>query len=134
MLEVLDDRLDDPVDLLQPVEMILDIARADQLGIVAMHEGRRLGLRQPLDGTFGDASRSRRILRHDVQQIDRHPGIGDLGRDAAAHHAGADDGGAGGSPSDRLQNGGDALAAADALGGKREFLALALQELRLPCR
>ncbi|MEI9984975.1 MAG: hypothetical protein WDN69_18270 [Aliidongia sp.] len=32
-------------------------------------------------------------LRHDVQQDDRDAGIGDMGGDAAAHHAGAEYGG-----------------------------------------
>ena len=39
------------------------------------------------------ALRSLRVFRHDVEQQHRHAGIGDLGGDAAAHHAGADDAG-----------------------------------------
>ena len=57
-LQVLDHRLDDPVAILQAVEMILDIARPDQPGIVLMHERGGIGLGQALDGRLGDQRRA----------------------------------------------------------------------------
>src|SRR6185369_8806491 len=87
----LDDRLDDPVDVFQLIEIVFDIARRDQLRRSPRHQRGGIGLLQLLNGALGDGAPIVTVLRHYIQQQDRHAGIGDLGGDAAAHHARADD-------------------------------------------
>src|SRR5437899_1312761 len=74
--------------------MILDIARPDQLGVVAMHEGGGLAFQNALDGALGNRIAIAAFLGRHVEQIDRDSRIGDLGGNPVAHQASADDGGA----------------------------------------
>ena len=86
----LDDRLDDPVAVGHAVEMIIDIAGRDAFGVALVHKGRGIGLDQPFDRAFGDRIAVDRAFRNDIEQHDRHAGIGDVGCDSGTHHPGAD--------------------------------------------
>ena len=89
-VEALQHDLDDPVAIGELLEIVVDIADLDQLGVARRHQRRRLCLEHPLDG----AARHRRavlfVLADDVEQQHRHAGIRHLRRDARAHDARAD--------------------------------------------
>jgi hypothetical protein len=53
-VQALDDRLGDPVGLGQELQMVLRVARGDELGLVGMHEGRRARGQQALDRALGN--------------------------------------------------------------------------------
>ena len=91
LLEVkpLDDRLDDPVALGQPGQIVVDIAGLDQPGRAAPHEWSRIGLEHFLDRTARDRAAIGRVP-HDIKQQHRHPGIGHLRGDPGPHRAGPD--------------------------------------------
>ncbi len=46
---------------------------------------------QLLDGALGERVAVARAVRDDVEQHHREAGVGDVGGDAGAHHAGAED-------------------------------------------
>ena len=89
----LDHRLDDPVRVAQQVQMVLDVAGGDALGVGLLHEGRGVGLEHAGDRAFGQRAAVAAIRRHDVEQHHVMAGIGDVGGDAAAHQTRPDDGG-----------------------------------------
>ena len=89
----LDHRLDDPVRIAQEVQVVLDIAGGDALGVGFLHEGRGVRLEHPGDGALGQRVPVARAVRHDIEQHHIVPGIGDVGGDAAAHQTRPDDGG-----------------------------------------
>src|SRR5271166_1777357 len=91
-VEALDHRLDDPVAIGEETEMIFDVACGHEFGGGLAHEGRRIGLEQFRHRAFGDGAAVWIILGDDVEEQDRDAGVGDMGGDARAHHAGADDG------------------------------------------
>ncbi len=80
--QALDHHLDDPVDLGQPPEILVEAAGADQVGRRAVHQRRRLALEQILLAALGRLARQ-------VQQQHRQAGIGHLRGNAGAHVAGA---------------------------------------------
>ena len=90
-VEALDHRLDDPVGLPGPVQVVVDVPDLDLPRRAAVHEGRRARFREPLDRAAGDGGPIRPVLRGDVEQEHARPRVGELGRDPAAHDAGADD-------------------------------------------
>ena len=91
---LLDDRLDDPVDVGQGREVVLQVARGHQLGRIRGHERRRLCPEHPRDGAARERTPIAGPVRHDIEQQHRHAGIGDMRGDPAAHHPGTDHGGA----------------------------------------
>jgi hypothetical protein len=89
-VEPFDDRLDDPVAFGHPLEMVVDIARFNELRRSLRHEGRRIGLQHLRDRTLRHGVTIAALLGHDIEQQHRHAGIGDLRCDAGAHDACAD--------------------------------------------
>ena len=94
---VLDHGFDDPVHARELFQIVVDVAGGDQPGVLLVHEGGGIGLQHLFDGCAGNhaavvAASVLDVLRDDVEQEDRDAGIGDMRRDAAAHHAGADHG------------------------------------------
>ena len=63
-------------------EVVLEIAGGHQPGASRGHERRRLGLRASARRRRARARCGPRALRHDVEQQDRHAGIGDMRGDA----------------------------------------------------
>jgi hypothetical protein len=90
--DVFDNSLDDPVDIGQPSEVILDVAGRQQPGVLRMHEGRRLGRAQRGERTLGQRVAIDGPRGNDVEQQHGHARIGHVGGDTATHDAGADDG------------------------------------------
>ena len=93
-LDPLDHRLDHPVAVPQPLQVVLDVAGYHPPGGGLAHEGGRVGLEQLLHRRLGDGVAVGGTLRDDVEQVDFDAGVGDLRRDGGPHDAGADDGGA----------------------------------------
>ena len=90
-LQILRHRLDDPVALGDPLQVIVEVARRDQPRRIHRVERRRLGLLQTVQRgqrklvpcrRTGICGRSR---RHHVQQHYGHSGVGDMRGDARAH-------------------------------------------------
>src|SRR5690606_9785309 len=65
--------------------------RCDEACIALMHVGGGLALEQFAQGLFGQLITVVSFFRHNVQQNNLDPGIGDVGSDATAHDARADD-------------------------------------------
>ena len=99
-VEPLDDRLDDQIAVGDLREIVVEVAGGDERGVAHVAERGRLALLQLLEGAGGDGvlRRLRAALgvgelgRHDVEEEHRDPGVGEVGGDAATHHAGAEDG------------------------------------------
>jgi hypothetical protein len=99
-LDLLDDGLDDEVDVLQAIEVVLDVARRDELRVALVKERRRARLERLLEPSRGEAiARGAAALlglgqvrRDDVEQQHFDAGVREVGGDAAAHDACADDG------------------------------------------
>ena len=96
-VEVLRDGLDDPVAVGDERQVVVEVARGDEARGVGDIERRRLGFFQRIDRGQGElvALGLRRGIggragRDDVQQHDRHAGVGDVRRDARAHGPGAE--------------------------------------------
>src|SRR5271166_4888959 len=90
-VEALDHRLDDPVAIGEKTQVIFNVACGHEFGGALAHERRRLGLEQFRHRGFGDGAAVGITLGDDVQQNDGNAGVGDMRRDARAHHPGADD-------------------------------------------
>ena len=88
--QVLDHGFDDPVHLAERVQIVLQVARGDQTRGLAAHERRGIGFLHPLERALGERVAIVRPFRHHVEQQDRDTGVGDLRRDAGAHHPGAE--------------------------------------------
>ncbi len=92
-LEILNDGFDDPVALCDPLEVVLEVADGDEAGALNR-------CRSAAGFEFAAVSRPafRRGIpvgfagRHDVQKIRRNAGVGEVGCDAGAHHAGSQNG------------------------------------------
>ena len=65
-LQVLDDRLDDPVAVGEQAEIVFQIARRDQLGVAWAHERSGIGFQQALDRALGDGAAVVWVLADDV--------------------------------------------------------------------
>ena len=89
-VQLLDHRLDDPVDLAKTLQIVLEIAGGHQPRRLPAHEGRRIGLGHALERAARERVPIGGAGRHDVEQQDRDAGVGDLGGDAGAHDPGAD--------------------------------------------
>ena len=89
-VQALHHRLDDPVRFRHPRQVVVEVAGVDAAGRAPVHEGGRARLREPIDRGAGDGGPIRSVLRGDVQQEHARPRVGEVGRDPAAHHAGAD--------------------------------------------
>ena len=90
-VEALHHRLDDPVRLPGPREVVVDVADIDLPHRAAVHEGGRAGFREALDRAAGDGATVRSVLRGDVEQEHARARVGEMGGDPAAHHPRADD-------------------------------------------
>ena len=91
--EVLDDGLDDPVAFGEPLQVVVEVADGDQLGEVRFKECRRLGLARGVKPGGGEfvARGSVGIGRHDVEQVRRNSGVGQVCGDAGTHGSRAKD-------------------------------------------
>ena len=74
-------------------EIIFEVAGPNETGGALRHERRRLGLEHFLDGTASERVPVLAAVRNDVEQANVNSGIGEVGGDAGAHHASADDDG-----------------------------------------
>jgi hypothetical protein len=100
-VQVLDDGLDDQVTLLEFAQVVLEVAGGDQAGHVGIEEGRRLGLQRLLDRLEGELVARLRVRLvfvvevggDDVEEVGPHACAGEVGGNAGAHHASAEDGG-----------------------------------------
>ncbi|VTR68538.1 hypothetical protein DESC_710035 [Desulfosarcina cetonica] len=98
-LQVFDDHLDDPVAFGQFIEIVLQVADADAIDILGLHEQCGLGHDHRVQTGLGDPIASRRVVLFlllevegdDVQQQGFHAGTGQKRGNATAHHAAADD-------------------------------------------
>ena len=84
-LQILRDGFDDPVASADAAQVVLEIAGGDQRfgGVGEERDG-------PLLRSAFDSGQRRRIAlglvgQHDIQQVDREPGIGEVGGDARPH-------------------------------------------------
>ncbi len=90
-VEPLDDGFHHPVALGDAAEMIVDIARLDQLRRALRHEGRGIGLEHLGHRALGDGVAIVALARHDIEQQHGHARVRHLRGDARAHRARADD-------------------------------------------
>ena len=90
-LEVFGHRLDDPLALCDPVEVVLEVAGSDQGLRGFAHEADRLHPRGALDSSQGGLVALRLAGNHDIEQVHRKSGVGQVGGDARAHRPGAQD-------------------------------------------
>ena len=93
-LEVFDDGFDDPVDIGELVEIVFEVADGDQARERWLEEGGGLGLHRGFETGGGDAIARGAVGvgRHDVEQIRRNTGVGQVCGDAGAHGARAQNG------------------------------------------
>ncbi len=84
-LQLLDDRLEDPVRLRDPAEVVVEVAEAYPLGDGLAHEVRRLGLLHPLVTGLHDGVLVVAFPRRDVQKVYFQAGVGAVGGDGRAH-------------------------------------------------
>ena len=90
-LKLLDHRLDDPVDVFQQIQMVVEVAGADALGEALVHEGRGVGLQHALDRAFRERAAVAHALWRDIEQHNVGTRISGVSGDRTAHHARADD-------------------------------------------
>ena len=83
---------DDPVAIIEPGQVVFQVAASDQATLVWEHEAGRGAFPLFLDGRLGERIAVGGCFGNHVQQDDFHPGVGHLRRDPAAHDACADDG------------------------------------------
>src|SRR5690606_21190328 len=82
-LQVFKNDLDNPVDIGKVFEVVLDIARGNQLGIGRHHEGGRVCLEHFLDSALGQlVAIVAGIFRHNVEQQNGNARIGNVGGNA----------------------------------------------------
>ena len=93
-LEIFDDGFDDPVDIGELVEIVLEVADGDQARERGLKESGGLGLDGGFQSGGGDAVARGAVGvgRHDVEQIRRNTGVGQVCGDAGAHGARAQNG------------------------------------------
>ena len=91
-VEFLDDRLEDPVGVLEVLEVVFEVAGRDQGGAGGVHEGGGAGLEGALDAGLGQEVPVGVVRQDDVQQHHGNPGVGELRGDGGTHHARADNG------------------------------------------
>ena len=97
-VEILDDGLDDPVNLSQLLQVVVEVAHGDQAGKRSIHKGCGLGFlgRVKTRGSNliarGRARARRNVSRNYVEQVAGHTGVGKMCGDAGAHGSGAEDG------------------------------------------
>ena len=66
---ILDDGLDDPIAVGQALQVVFDVARFDEGDVLLVHQGRGIGLQEPLARRLGDpAAVFARIFGYDVEQ------------------------------------------------------------------
>ena len=90
-LQILDDRLDHPVALADPLQVVVEIADGDQLGQRGLEERRGPGLDRCLQPLRRNSipGRTVRIRDHPIQQKRRDAGIGQMRGNARAHGSSA---------------------------------------------
>ena len=91
-VQAFDHGFDDPIAVGDVGEVVLEIAGRHELGRARRHERSGFRFQHLLDGAGGERIAVGRALRDDVEQPNRHPGIGELRGDTGAHDAGADHG------------------------------------------
>ena len=91
--EILDHGLDDPVDVGQFLQIVVEIAHGDEARQRRFHEGRRLGFFRGIESGSGDlvARRALGIGGDDIQQVAGNSGVSEMGGDAGAHGSSAED-------------------------------------------
>ncbi len=92
-VETFDHDLDNPVNIGDLRQMIVNIARRHEPGEPFAHERRGFGLERLLDRGFRQNIPILGPFRHDIEQQYLNPGIGKMGGDTHTHDAGADNGG-----------------------------------------
>ena len=91
-VHALGDRLDDQLAAGQLGQMLIVVGGRDQLQRRLVRQRRRFELLQPVDGLPDDAVLVA-FLRGQVEEDDRHAGIGEMRRDLRTHDPGAEYGG-----------------------------------------
>ena len=93
--EVFGDGFNDPVAAGELGQVVVEVAGSDEAGQGGLEEGCRLGLEQRFDGPGSEFVAGERFAgRDDIEQQDGDSGVGQVGGDAGAHCARAEDGGA----------------------------------------
>ncbi len=96
-VEVFHHGFDDPVDVGQLFEVVIEVADGDEAGERRFHEGGGLGFLRGIEASGGDlisfrtAHGSVRAGRNNIKQIAGNTGVGKMRGDAGAHRAGAED-------------------------------------------
>ncbi len=96
--EILDHGLDDPVDIGQLLQIVCEVANADQTSEGRLHESCGLGLlgRVKSGGcdliSHGRIPTGNNIRGDDVEQVAGNTSVGEVGGDACAHGSGSEDG------------------------------------------
>ena len=88
----LEDGLDNPIGLSDPVEVVLEVAELDAFVGVIRKERIGFELHRPFEGGFHDRVLVASLRRRNVEQTDLQPGVGAVGGDLCTHRARAEHG------------------------------------------